>query len=379
MGKVPKLLFVVNVDWFYESHRIEIGKKAIKQNLEVHVACKDTGRLPFFNSLGFKTHNVNFKRSSQNIGGNLKTLIHLFKIIKNESPNICHCVTIKPIVLCGLLSIFFPKTHFVYAVTGLGSSFLSAGILSKLRSIIILLIYRFIFTRKNCFLIFQNNADYNTIFPSKIRVKPQMKFIRGSGVNLETYYPARKSFDKKLCIVMASRILRDKGVIEYFEAAKTLCLKYSDTIEFNFYGNYDFENPSALSEKELLEINMDSQVNIHGFNEDMASVLSKAHIFVLPSYREGFPKIVMEAAACGCISIVSNAPGCRDAILSNITGKLIEVGSSDAIVSAITWAVDNRRLLANMSREARAHAEKNFSLENTINDHIEIYKKILEK
>lgn len=379
MEQTSKLLFVVNVDWFYESHRIEVGKEAIKENFEVHIACKDTGRFPFFNFLGFKTHQVNFERSSQKIVSNLKTISHIFKILKKERPNICHCVTIKPIIFCGILSMLFPKIRFVYAVTGLGSSFLSENLIARLRSFILLLLYRTIFRQKNSFLIFQNDTDFNDVFPNKLKIQPQIKFIRGSGVNLGTYYPYKKKFDKKLRVVMAARIIRDKGVIEYFNAAKKLCANYGDELEFYFYGNYDFENPSALSGEEFLAINMENQVNVKGYTDDMASVLSMAHIFVLPSYREGFPKIVMEASACGCISVVSNVPGCRDAIIPNVTGKLVDVASSDAIVSAISWALKNRIVLANMSREARLHAEKNFSLESVVCEHIEIYKKLLVK
>jgi glycosyltransferase involved in cell wall biosynthesis len=379
MESVPKILFVVNVDWFYESHRIEIGKEAIKANFEVHISCKDTGRFPVFNLLGFITHNLNFTRSDQKISSNLKTFIQIFKILATEKPDICHCITIKPIVFCGILSILFPRTRFLYAVTGLGSSFLSKNFTSKLRSMLLFRLYRYIFKRKNSFTIFQNNSDFNDIFPKKLKSPIQMRFIRGSGVNLIDYHPCQKSFDKKLRIVMAARIIRDKGVNEYFEAAKTLHKRYGDELEFYFYGSHDSENPTAISKEELLALNTNNQVCIKGYSDDMISVLSKSHIFVLPSYREGFPKIVMEASACGCVSIVTDVPGCRDAIVPDITGILVDVASSDSIVSAVSLAIKDITILENMSKQARIHAEENFSIEYVISEHMEIYKKLLIK
>ena len=370
---MKKILFVVNVDWFFESHRLEIAKRAISEGYEVHLACKNTGRFQYFESLGFLTHHLELGRSNTGIIHNCKNLIKLYLVIKKINPNICHFITIKPIVFGGIISLFNSKTKSVYSITGLGSSFLSEVLHRRVRSYIIAKFYSFTFKKKNSIAIFQNTSDLTHIFPNYKNNFSKFKLIYGSGVDLKLFKEKTKDFDNELNVVMASRALRDKGVREFFEAACILKKKYNDKLNFYFYGEPDPENPTSISFDQLNDLNKNNAVRVCGFSNKMHEVLNFAHILVLPSYREGFPKIVMEGSACGCISIVSNVPGCRDAILDGKTGFLVKQKSPQSIVESIEHCLLSRDNLPAMSKFARKHAEENFSISKIVEQHFELY------
>ena len=177
---MKRVLFVVNVDWFFESHRLAIAKKAIQSGYEVHIGCKNTGRFAFFESLGIKTHSIDFSRSDTNLKKNIKTLYELHRIILYVNADICHFITIKPVLFGGFLSVLKHKHKSVFSVTGLGSSFLEHGTIAKVRSYIFKDL--FIFSKKTSFVIFQNTTDLHEIFPGDHSIASNLRIISGSGL-----------------------------------------------------------------------------------------------------------------------------------------------------------------------------------------------------
>ena len=371
---MKKILFVVNVDWFFESHRLEIAKRAISEGYEVHLACKNTGRFKCFESLGLVMHHLELGRSNTDIVHNLKNLLKLYLVIKKINPNICHFITIKPLIFGGMIALFNSKYKSVYSVTGLGSSFLSGVLHERVRAYIISKFYSYTFKKKNSVGIFQNKSDLDYIFPNYENNFKSFKLIYGSGVDLKLFEAKLKDFDNQLKIVMASRALKDKGVREFFEAASIVKKKYKDEIDFSFYGEPDPENPTSISFDELNEMNISNAVKVCGFSNKMHEVLNLAHILILPSYREGFPKIVMEGSACGCIAIVTDVPGCRDAIIDGKTGFLVKQKSVQSIVDSLEHCLNSRDNLSVMSKFARKHAEKNFSISKIVDQHFDLYE-----
>jgi glycosyltransferase involved in cell wall biosynthesis len=371
------ILFVVNVDWFFESHRLSLAERAISDGYSVHIACKNTGRLEFFKNLGIQTHNLNFTRSKQSILQNIFTLIGLLRIILVVRPDICHFITIKPIVFGGLLSLISRKQVSIFAVTGLGSSFLNNGWKARLRSRLLLRFYKYIFMQSKAFTIFQNMADLNLVFQGRDIPYNKIKLIPGCGVDLTKYVAEQDWNAEQLKVVMAARILKDKGVREYFEMARIISAKYGEKIEFNYFGNYDIDNPSSISVNELNALNQDNSVKIHEFSLELHEVLSKTHIIVLPSYREGFPKVIMEGSASGCVAIVSNVPGCSDAVVDGITGFLTLKASVSSLIDAVDYCLQNRNHLLVITKNARTHAEKYFGITQLVDEHMEVYKRVL--
>ena len=371
---MKKILFVVNVDWFFESHRLEIAKRAISKGYEVHLACKNTGRFQYFESLGFLTHHLELSRSNTGIIHNLKNLIKLYNVIKEVNPNICHFITIKPIVFGGIISILNSEYKSIYSVTGLGSSFLSGALHRRVRSWIVAKFYSFTFKKEKSIVIFQNTSDLRHIFANYEKCVNNFKLIFGSGVDLKLFEETSKDFHNELNIVMASRALRDKGVREFFEAARILKQKYNGKLNFYFYGEPDPENPTSMSFDDLSDLNKSNAVRVCGFSNKMHEVLKFTHILVLPSYREGFPKIVMEGSACGCIALVTDVPGCRDSIVDGKTGFLVKQRSVQSIVDKIEYCLFSIDDLPAMSKLARKHAEENFSISKIVDQHLELYE-----
>ena len=370
------ILFVANVDWFFESHRLCIAKRAIADGYSVHIACRDTGRMKVFTDLGMRVHQLNFTRSKQAIFQNIIVILSLLRIMVIVRPDICHFITIKPIVFGGLLSFFVKKHASVFAVTGLGSSFLNESIFAHARSKFLLKLYKIFFTRSRNIVIFQNMSDLSSVFPNADISLPNIKLIPGSGVDLNKYIPKQIWNDEKLRIVMAARILRDKGVVEYFHAAKIISARFGDRVQFSYYGDYDTENPSSIADKELRSLNSENSVEIHPFTLEIHKILSKAQIIVLPSYREGFPKVIMEGSASGCVAIVSDAPGCSDAVVDGTTGFIVSSRSVSALVKAISYCIDNRQRLPALSKQAREHAERQFSVTKIVDEHMEVYQRM---
>ena len=176
---------------------------------------------------------------------------------------------------------------------------------------------------------------------------------------------------------MASRLQRDKGVIEFFEAAKGLKEKGGEA-EFNFIGGLDSDYASVIPEKDILEWRRRKIINFLGQRNDINSLFQQSSIVVLPSYREGFPKVLQEAAACGRAIIASDVPGCRDAVKDGVTGLLIKPKDSNILAEKIEYLLSNNHLLDQMGREARKLAEKEYSIDEVIKIHLKIYKSFNE-
>ena len=374
---MKRVLFVVNVDWFFESHRLAIAKKAIQSGYEVHIGCKNTGRFAFFESLGIKTHSIDFSRSDTNLKKNIKTLYELHRIILYVNADICHFITIKPVLFGGFLSVLKHKHKSVFSVTGLGSSFLEHGTIAKVRSYIFLKIYSYFFSKKTSFVIFQNTTDLHEIFPGDHSIASNLRIISGSGVDLDVFKPSKKNFDNPLMVVMAARALKDKGVREYFKAANEIKARFCEEVNFYFYGDCDPENPTSLTEDELIDLNSNSSVEICGFTNKCIVCWLKL-IYLCCSYREGFPKVVMEASASGCVSLVSDVPGCRDAVVSGKTGFLFKKKSPKSIVDVLEHCIKNRTILSDISKLSRIHAEQHFSIHKIVNEHMQLYEEAMQ-
>ena len=172
---------------------------------------------------------------------------------------------------------------------------------------------------------------------------------------------------------MISRIIKDKGVLEFAEAATILKKKKFDG-DFILVGNIDKNNPSAISNSLVQKWTKEKILNVINFKSKIYKYIKNSTIIVLPSYREGFPKVVMEASACGRPVITTNVPGCRESIINNRTGLLVPVKNSIKLSDAIIKLSTDRILLKKMSKAGRIFAEKNFDINKVVSMHLKIYK-----
>lgn len=367
---MKKILFIVNVDWFFISHRLPLALEAKERGYNVSIACAITDKKEYLESLGFKTYPLSLSRSGTSIVHEINTFIEIYTLIKHIKPCVAHFVTIKPVLYGGIASRFISLSKKVFSISGLGFIFIAQGFKASVRKAIIKALYSFALKGKNTHIIVQNIDDDNTI--RSITNNTPITLIKGSGVNLDQYiYQEEKN--ETLKVVMASRLLKDKGVEEYLGAAKLLKKKGINAI-FELYGDIDPDNPASLTKVELDKLKTEGKIVVHGFSTNIETIFANANIIVLPSYREGLPKVLIEAAACGRAVVTTDVPGCRDAIIPNETGLLCKVKSVESLAEAIETLLLDNTLRNKMGKAGRALAEKEFDIRNVIQKHFEIYE-----
>lgn len=376
---MKKLLFVVNVDWFFISHRLPIALSAKENGYEVHIATTLTDRLETLEKLGFIVHPIKIDRGSSNLSSTFNTLIHLFQIFKSIKPDIIHLVTIKPVLLGGIAARLSGTPAVVTAVSGLGFVFVAKGTKAVLRRWAVGILYRIALGHKNLKVIFQNLDDKTSLIKLARLSDKKTTMIFGSGVNLTQYIVTPQPKDPPV-VLMAARLLLDKGVREFVCAARLLRKEHRVNARFILVGEPDLENPTSLSTQELQQWAQEGIVEYWGHRTDMPEVLSMANIVVLPSYYgEGLPKVLIEAAACGRAVITTDHPGCRDAIEPGKSGILVPVRDSQALAKAIKDLLDNPEHYAAMGIAGRDFAERTFDVKEVVAEHLRIYKELLTR
>jgi glycosyltransferase involved in cell wall biosynthesis len=369
------VLYIINTDWFFISHFLPIGQEIIKKGYIVHIACGITDKKEYLESLGFIVHPLSISRSGKSINNEFQTIIEMYKIIKNINPNILELFTIKPVLYGGIISRFFSISKKVFYITGLGYVFIAKGLTGLIIRNIVKNMYKLAITGKTNSVITENIFDKELINSLKAIDEKQINIIRGAGVDL-TQYKYLEESNENIKVTMACRLLKDKGVFEYIEAAKILKNK-NINVDFELCGDIDSDNPASLTNQDLVNIKKDGFVKVTGFSSDIASVFSSTNIVVLPSYREGLPKVLIEASACGRAVVTTNVPGCKDAIEPNITGLLCKVKDANSLAKSIEKLILDNELRNSMGKAGRVLAEKEFDINNIIRKHLKIYERSL--
>jgi glycosyltransferase involved in cell wall biosynthesis len=371
-----RLLMVVNVDWFFLSHRLPIALGAKEAGHEVHIATTLTQSRSELEKYGFVVHPLNIDRSSTGIFGLFAVLISLIRIFWSVRPDVLHLVTIKPVLLGGIAARVSPVRNVVFAISGLGHVFLVNDFLGRLKRVLVKTLYTLALGIPNKRVIFQNADDIKEI-RSLISLTPkQAVLIPGSGVSLINY-PATPLPDSEPVVLMASRLLWTKGVKEYILMCERL-KQEGIAARFLLAGDADSGNPDSVSEADLSQWKASGSVELLGHSDRIADLMRQATVVVLPSYREGFPKVLIEAAACGRAVVTTDVPGCRDAIEDGLTGLLVPAKNVDALVHAVQRLIDDPALCASMGVAARMRAEQLFDIHQVVETHLKIYGELAE-
>tara|TARA_A100001011_G_scaffold371781_1_gene429493 strand:- start:847 stop:1971 length:1125 start_codon:yes stop_codon:yes gene_type:complete len=370
------ILYIVNIDRFFLSHRINIALKA-KSLFKVHLATKFDLDKKIFKKKKFLIHDLNINRSSFGLVSNFVTMINILKIMLKVKPYIVHFISIKPVLIGGLVSRLFPSITKIFSISGLGSAFISENIFSKLKFNLLIFLYSVALNQEKCKVIFQNKNDLNFLLNNTKLKKSNCVLIPGSGVPLKKFNPKKFNF-KNPIVMFPSRMLAHKGIFEFAQAARILKTKKINA-RFILVGDIDEDNPSGIKINLIRKWENENILEYWGYKEKMSYILSLATIIVLPSYREGFPKVLMEAAASGRPAITTNVPGCKDAVVHNSTGILVPVKNSRKLANEIKNLLNNKSKIKKMSINARDYALKNFDINRIVDSHIQIYKKIIYK
>ena len=372
----PKLLFIVNNDKFFVSHRLPIARAALEKGFEVHIATSFSTYMEKLKTIGFFLHPIELNRKSVGLFSNSRSFFQMLSVIKKVKPKITHLVTIKPIIFGGLACRLFGQSKVVIAISGFGYIFTSEGLLSSIRRKLISIVYRFIFNNDKLRIIVQNSDDkavVNSLMSGNARQK--IMLIKGSGVNLK-YCIAKPISRENPIVVMVSRLLGDKGVREFVEAARKIKIKRK-SVRFVLVGEPDVGNPSSILHSEIHHWVAEGVIEWWGYRNDIPDVFASSYLVVLPSYREGLPKVLLEAAACARVIVTTDAPGCREAIKDGLTGLLVPVKSSRALAMAVESLLNDPNKCEQMGREGRKFAKNNFDINFVIMKHLRIYEELM--
>jgi len=370
-------MFVVNTDKFFMSHRLPIALAALQLNFEVHVATGMTSCMDKMQALGLVVHPLSLDRRSAGVLSNGRTFFQILRVFMRVKPDVVHLVTIKPVLLGGVAARLAGVRGVVAAISGLGFVFLSHGITAGVRRWLVGWLYRLALGHNNLKVIFQNEDDRASLVRLSNLSREKTTLIRGSGVDLDEY-PVSPLPEGPSVVLLAARLLIDKGVREFVEAARLL-RERGNNARFVLVGNPDPGNPATITNGELRQWLAKGVVEHWGHRDDMPCVLAQSHIVVLPSYREGLPKILVEAAASGRTVVTTNVPGCRDAIEANKTGFLVPLRDAEALVKAINTLLADRSLCEEMGRAGREVAEQVFDVKKVVKQHLHIYDELLQK
>lgn len=370
------LLFVVNTPEFFLSHRLPIAIAAHKAGYEVHVASAEGEGVQAVLAHGFFHHSIGFARSGQNPWVEFRTLMSLVQVMRRVRPDIVHLITIKPVLYGGIAARLVRVPAVVSAVSGLGTVFLAHTWATRLRRRLIIKLYKAAFRQRSLAVIFQNPDDRDTLISSGAIQRLDTRLIRGSGVSLDDY-PYTTEPEGKPVVVMAARLLTNKGVFEFVDAARILRDRGVD-VDMRLIGSPDLGNPASVTELELERWQSECVVAVMGYRTDVAHQYASANIVCLPSYYgEGLPKSLVEAAACGRAVVTTDHPGCRDAIRPDETGVLIPIKDPVALANAIQSLIANPTLRRKMGKAGRELAEEAFSIDQIVAQHLRIYDEVL--
>ena len=371
------LLFVVNVDWFFLSHRLPIALEAMRQGYQVHIATGLTDRLDELQRNGLVVHPLALDRSSAGLGNAWRTVLQLWQIFKAVQPDVVHLVTIKPVLLGGLVARLAGVPAVVAAVSGLGFVFMARGAKAAVRRWLVGAFYRLALGHGNLKVIFQNADDLRSLAKMAHLPGAKVAVIRGSGVDLARY--AQVPLPSGVPVVLlATRLLADKGVLEFVQAARLLKQRGCNA-RFVLVGTVDTANPTSFTNTEVSAWVDEGAVEWWGHRADMPQVLAASQVVVLPSYREGLPKVLIEAAACGRAVVTTDVPGCRDAIDPGITGVLVPVRNAVALANAMEALINDSVRCQVMGDAGRALAEKAFDVRQVVATHLQLYQELIGK
>lgn len=367
------IVYVVNVDWFFISHRLPLGIEAIERGYRVYLITKDTGRFKELEGLGIICLNMSFDRSGTNPLKDLRGILQLSKIYKKLQPDIIHHVTLKPIIF-GTIAASFSNSQakVINAVSGLGYIF--TGNRSYLAQKFITGLLWLAFSDKKTSFIFQNPDD--CAFYRKLNFLSDKNYtiIKGSGVDEKIFRQKEYYSNDKLRIVFVARMLKDKGVYEFVKAALMLKMKYEHAIEFILVGGLDMLNPAFISSEDLNRICDGDYIKWVGYQDNIKGIYQTADIVCLPSYREGVPKSLVEAMAIGCPIITTDTIGCRECVDEGVNGFLVPVGDHKILASCIEKLTNDKELRIEMGANSRRKMIKDFSLETVIKQTFAFYE-----
>lgn len=369
-----RLLFLVTEDWYFVSHRLELAIAAREAGYDVAVATRVDQHGERITGAGLKLYPLSLNRGGLNPLEEVRTLAQIARIYRREKPDIVHHVALKPVIYGSLVAKWLGVGGIVNALGGLGFVFSSPAARARMLRFVIRPILKFVLGGNRSLLIVQNRGNRDQLIGEGVVAFGATRLIRGAGVDPDAYGQVTVESDRPL-VILPARLLRDKGVCEFVEAARLLRNKGVHA-RFALVGKPDPANPESLTEAEVDRWASEGVIEYWGWQHDMPKVFASAQIVCLPSYHEGFPKSLLEAAASGCAIVASDIPGCREIVVAGETGWLVPVRDARGLAAALEQAIAEPALRAQYGRTARALVVSDFSTRRIAQETIALYDEL---
>jgi glycosyltransferase involved in cell wall biosynthesis len=375
------LVFVVNNAAFFVSHRLPIAVEAKRHGWRVTLVTGRAGSDEMENAATTMLvkeeivhHRLPFGSATVNPFRELWGLMRMALLLRRLRPDIVHSASPKGILYGGIAARLAGVPSLVLAISGMGYAFTAGsdgGLSRKFIRAVITALARSAFGHRNRKVIVQNLDDERWVIESGLCPREGVHLIPGSGVDV-SYFREPPISGKALLVVFPARLLRDKGVVEFVEAVR-LIRNQVPGWRFVVAGAADYRSPNAVSSAEVEAWVAEGLIEWLGYVSDMPSLLAQASVVCLPSYREGLPKALLEAAAAGCAIITADSVGCREAIVGGETGELVPPRDAHAVAAALLALIEDPQRRDAYGRSGRLLARQRFSLEAILTQIFSLY------
>jgi len=372
-----KVILFANSDWYLFNFRLPLAEALRKTGVDVVLVSPPGSYSRRLMNEGFRWIPFDFSRKGINPFGEAIMIVRLIRLYRTERPDLCHHFTIKCVLYGAIAARLAGVKAIVSSLNGLGHLFTSETFRSFVLKTAIVPVYRFVLSRSE--VIFQNPDDLQRMRSDRLVTEGHCHLIRGSGVDLMRFCPAAEPATPPIRILFVARLLKDKGILDFCEAAMTLRAQ-GVLARFIVAGELDPGNPSSIDVKMLGRLKEKGVVEFLGQRDDMPTLMQSAHVVCLPSYYgEGVPRSLIEGAACGLPLVTCDAPGCREAVVDGENGILVPPRDPIALAAALRRLIVDPELRARMGHSSRVRAKERFSQATVIKETIGVYQAALSK
>jgi len=377
MSDRPRLLYLITEDWYFRLHWIGLARAARDAGFEVLLAMRVQEHGLEIRGQGFKLFPINLLRRSVNPIREFLAVIELARLYRAEKPDLVYHVAVKPILYGSLAARLAGIPSVINVFAGLGYTYTSDEWKARLFRLLLKFGLNAACNSSGSIAVFQNEEDQAQLVRDHAVRRSHTRVIRGTGVDTDRFRPTSEESGDPV-ILLPCRMLWDKGVGEFLEAAR-LVKRQKPRVRFVLVGRCDEENPASIQSVQLHRWQEEGAIEWWGHRSDMPAVLGHAAVVVLPSYREGLPVSLLEAAACGKPIVATDVPGCRDVVRHRVNGLLVPPKNPTALAEAIAVLLENPGLRNELGRRGRDIVVKEFSSTLVTRQTLALYDELLHR
>lgn len=371
----PRLLYFIGADWFFCSHFLDRAVAARDQGFDVSVLTHVRDHAARITASGLQLFPIDIGRGASNPLAELRVLCAVWRTYRAVRPDIVHQVALKPIVFGTVAARLAGVRRIVNAPVGMGFVFSSDSLRARLLRPAVRTALRLLLNPVGSRVVFENRDDLRDAVRDRFVISQDAILIRGAGVDLDQFNPAPEPAGPP-AVVLVARMLREKGVADFVEAARILRDGRVDA-RFLLAGAPDPGNPGSMSEQQLRRWQEEGVVEWLGQRDDVASVLAGTHVACLPSYREGLPKSLLEALAAGRPIVATDVPGCREAVVAGENGFLVPPRDPHRLAEALATLIRDGDMRVRFGRRSRQLAEAEFGTARVNEATLALYSSML--